>query len=91
MQEEPGVQPACPYRRGRVAFGHALHAGDEDGRSRSVWTLTNVGKAIHPDGAHQTLVHGWNELGFIPQQEMSLEDALRSLSDADTVLVESRS
>ena len=51
------------------------------------WTLTNVGKAIHPNSAHQTLVHGWNELGFIPQQEMSLEDALRSLSDADTVLV----
>ena len=51
------------------------------------WTLTNIGKAIHPDSAHQTLVHGWNELGFIPQQEMSLEDALRSLSDADTVLV----
>ena len=53
----------------------------------AAWTLTNVGKAIHPEDAHQTLVHGWNELGFIPQQEMSLEDALRSLSDADTVLV----
>jgi hypothetical protein len=50
------------------------------------WTLSNVGQAANPEVVQQDLVTGWNELGYIPQNEMLVNDALRSLADADTVL-----
>lgn len=50
------------------------------------WTLSNIGTAAHPDDHFKALYTGWNELGYLPHQEFSVEDALISLADADTIL-----
>ena len=52
----------------------------------TTWTLRNIGPAAHPLDHPQDLVVGWNELGYLPQVPLSVEDAMQGLADADTVL-----
>ena len=52
----------------------------------TTWTLRNIGPAAHPLDHPQDLVVGWNELGYLPQVSLSVEDAMQGLADADTVL-----
>jgi hypothetical protein len=52
------------------------------------WTMTNIGFTPNPTESefHKPLVYGWNELGYLPQQSFNVDHALRSVSDADSVL-----
>jgi len=52
------------------------------------WTMNNIGFAPNPTEEEfmKPLVYGWNEIGYIPQQSFNVDLALRSVSDADSIL-----
>ena len=52
----------------------------------TTWNLANIGSMADHLTFSQNLVTGWNDIGYIPHQVFAVEDALRSLADADTVL-----
>ncbi|MDC0600383.1 hypothetical protein OAO65_03645 [Flavobacteriales bacterium] len=54
--------------------------------ANSTWTMSNIGTSANHLEYTQDLVTGWNDLGYIPQQSFAVNDAMLSLSDADTIL-----
>ena len=57
-----------------------------DPNADATWMLSNIGPAAHPHDHADDLVIGWNEIGYLPQVPLSVEEALQGLSDLDTVL-----
>lgn len=48
--------------------------------------MSNIGTIADHEVYTQSLVTGWNDLGYVPQQTFSVQNALQSLSDAETIL-----
>lgn len=69
-------QPNMPQVDVNARFQVKMNSTNPD----TLWTLSNLGNAA-TNGA--TIKEGWNDLGFVPQHQMSPETALRSLSDAE--------
>ena len=83
-----------------VDHGWTPYAGDEtDVQMRymvqmkadtpdEIWTMTNIGFTPNPTEEEflKPLVYGWNELGYLPQQSFNVDQAMRSVSDADSIL-----
>ncbi|MGB0510096.1 MAG: hypothetical protein ACPGGB_04175, partial [Flavobacteriales bacterium] len=58
---------------------------DDPAQEGETWTIRNSGAPANPlETANQKMLkRGWNRLGYVPQQALPVDDALRHLSDME--------